>query len=63
MTGPARLTDTADQLIGSYLAAVAARLMGPTAARRDILDELGAGIADSAETYRGAGLNPGWPPT
>jgi hypothetical protein len=31
MTGPARLTDTADQLIGSYLAAAAARLTGPTA--------------------------------
>ena len=58
MTGPARLAETADQLIGSYLAAIAARLTGPAAARRDILDELGAGVADAAEKYRGAGLNP-----
>ena len=56
MTGPARLAETADQVIGSYLAAVAARLTGPPTARRDILDELGAGVADAAETYRGAHL-------
>jgi hypothetical protein len=58
VTGPARLADPADQVIGSYLAAIAARLPGPATARRDILDELGAGVADAAETYRGAGLNP-----
>ena len=58
MTSPARLPDTDDQVIGSYLAAVAARLTGPATARRDILDELGAGVADAADAYRGAGLNP-----
>jgi hypothetical protein len=58
MTVPARLTDAADQVIGAYLAAVAVRLTGPASARRDIIDELGAGVADAAETYRGAGLNP-----
>jgi hypothetical protein len=58
MTVPAQLTDSADQVIGFYLAAIAAKLTGPAAARRDTLDELGAGVADAAETHRGAGLNP-----
>lgn len=58
MTGPARPPDTADQAIGSYLAEIAAGLPGPASARRGILAELGAGVADAADAYRAAGLNP-----
>jgi hypothetical protein len=58
VTGPARSSGTADQAIGSYLAEIAAGLPGPASARRDILAELGAGVADSADAYRRAGLNP-----
>jgi hypothetical protein len=58
MTGSARLPDTADQAIGSYLAEIAAGLHGPARTRRGILAELGAGVADAADAYRGAGLNP-----
>jgi hypothetical protein len=58
MTSSARLPDTDDQVIGAYLTEIAARLPGPATSRRDILDELGAGVADAADAYRGAGLNP-----
>ena len=58
MTGSGRLPDTGDEVIGSYLTAIAARLPGPATSRRDILDELRAGVADAADTYRGTGLNP-----
>ncbi|HEY7430040.1 MAG TPA: permease prefix domain 1-containing protein [Streptosporangiaceae bacterium] len=47
-----------DQAIGSYLAEIAARLPGPARARRDILAELGTGLADAADAYRRAGLDP-----
>jgi hypothetical protein len=40
----------------SYLAEVAARLPGRQRARRDILAELGAGLADAADGYRATGL-------
>lgn len=58
MTGAARRSGPADQVIESYLAAIAAELAGPAAARRDILAELRAGVADAADTYRGSGLDP-----
>lgn len=61
MTGRARLADPADPAdpaIEAYLAAIAARLPGPAASRRDILSELGAGVADAADAHRGAGLAP-----
>jgi hypothetical protein len=58
VTGTAWLPDAADPAIGSYLAAIAADLPGPAASRRDILAELGAGLADAADGYLGAGLNP-----
>lgn len=55
MTGPA---GGRDQILGSYLAEIAARLIGPARARRDILAELGAGLADATVAYRSAGLDP-----
>jgi hypothetical protein len=53
MTGPA-----GDGVLGSYLAEIADRLIGPAGARRDILAELGAGLADATDAYRSAGLDP-----
>jgi hypothetical protein len=47
-----------EEAIGSYLAEIAAGLDGPASTRRDILAELGAGVADAADEYRSAGLNP-----
>ncbi len=45
--------------MGAYLAEVAARLGGgPAGMRRDILAELGAGLADAADAHRAAGLDP-----
>jgi hypothetical protein len=61
---PAGLPGTADppgaaeRVFGSYLAEVADRLIGPARVRRDILAELGAGLADTADAYRSAGLAP-----
>lgn len=52
------LPDTADRAIGSYLAEISAGLPGPARTRRSVLAELGAGVADAAEAYRGAGLDP-----
>jgi HAAS len=43
--------------ISSYLAEIAARLEGPARARRDILAELRAGLADATDSYRAAGLD------
>lgn len=56
-TGPAGIAGIAEQAIGCYLAEIAARLAGPARARRDILAELGAGLADATDAYRSAGLN------
>jgi len=63
MTGPpgaapAELPGPAERVIGSYLAEVAGRLIGPAGARRDVLAELGAGLADATDAYRSAGLAP-----
>jgi hypothetical protein len=58
VSGPAGLPGHAEQAIGSYLAEIAARLTGPARARRDILAELGAGLADAADAYRCGGLSP-----
>jgi hypothetical protein len=58
MISPARCPDTAAQAIGCYLDEIAAGLTGPAGARRDILAELGAGVADAADAHRCAGLNP-----
>lgn len=52
MTGPA------EQVIGSYLAQVARRMIGPVKARRDILAELRGGLADATDAYCSAGLAP-----
>ncbi len=61
MSGPpgnAGYPGGSEQAIGSYLAEIAARLTGPARARRDILAELGAGLADATDAYRSAGLTP-----
>jgi len=58
VTGPAGLPGHAEQAIASYLAEIAARLTGPARARRDILAELRAGLADAADAHRSAGLSP-----
>ena len=50
--------DQPERTIGSYLAEIAARLTGPARVRRDILAELGAGLADAADAHRSAGLSP-----
>jgi len=55
---PAGLPAAAEQVIGSYLTEVVHRLIGPARARRDILAELGAGLADATDGYRPAGLDP-----
>ena len=58
MSGPAGPPGAAEQAIGSYLAEIAAGLDGPASARRDIVAELGTGVADAAEAHRCAGLEP-----
>jgi ribulose bisphosphate carboxylase small subunit len=55
VTGPA---GGGEQVLGSYLAEIADRLIGPARTRRDILAELGAGLADATDAYRSAGLDP-----
>ncbi|MGH2904758.1 MAG: hypothetical protein ACRDK7_14425 [Solirubrobacteraceae bacterium] len=59
MSGPAEppAPGVAEQTIESYLAEIAARLDGPVNARREILAELGAGLADAADAHRYAGLD------
>ena len=58
LPGNADLPGTAEQVIGSYLTEVARGLIGPARARRDILTELGAGLADATDAYRSHGLAP-----
>jgi hypothetical protein len=58
MTGPAGLPGTAEKAIRSYLAELADSLPGPAGVRRDIVAELGAGLADAADAYRSGGLDP-----
>ncbi|MEV5747421.1 permease prefix domain 1-containing protein [Actinoallomurus sp. NPDC052308] len=58
MTGPSGLSGASDQVIGCYLTEVSARLIGPAKARRDILAELGAGLADAADAHHSRGLEP-----
>jgi hypothetical protein len=58
VTSPAGRPGPAEQAVGSYLAEIAGRLTGPARARRDILAELGAGLADAADAYCSTGLNP-----
>jgi hypothetical protein len=58
VTVPGGPPGAADDVIGVYLAEIAARLTGPAGARRDILAELGAGLADAADAHRSAGLSP-----
>lgn len=58
-TGPAGPAGPAEEVMGAYLAEIAARLGGgPAGIRRDILAELGAGLADAADTHLSAGLDP-----
>jgi hypothetical protein len=57
VTSPNELSSACEQTIGSYLAEIDARLAGPARARRDIMTELGAGLADAADAHRSAGLN------
>ncbi|GAA4640220.1 hypothetical protein GCM10023196_104870 [Actinoallomurus vinaceus] len=47
-----------EDVMESYLAEVAGRLIGPARARRDILAELAAGIADAADAHAAAGMDP-----
>ena len=58
MSGPAEPPGAAEQAIRSYLAEIAAGLDGPASARRDIMSELGTGVADAADAHRCAGLEP-----
>lgn len=58
MSGPAGSPGAAEQAIRSYLAEIAAGLDGPASARRDIVAELGTGVADAADAHRRAGLDP-----
>ena len=60
MTGTSRMPapGTGDETLGAYLAEIAARLPGPARARRDIMAELGTGLADAADAHRCAGLSP-----
>ena len=58
MTGPAAPPSPAEHVIGSYLAQIAAGLHGPASTRRDIVAELGTGVADAADAHRRAGLDP-----
>jgi hypothetical protein len=58
MTSPAGVPGTAERVIGSYLAEIAAKMAGPARLRRDIVTELGAGLADAADAHRRAGLDP-----
>jgi hypothetical protein len=50
--------NVAEQAIESYLAEIAAGLDGPANACREIVAELGAGLADAADAHRYGGLNP-----
>jgi hypothetical protein len=58
VSDPAGPPGAAEQAIGSYLAEIAAGLHGPASARRDIMAELGTGVADAADAHRRAGLDP-----
>jgi hypothetical protein len=58
VTGPAGSPGGAEQVIGSYLAEIAASLGGPARIRRDIVAELGTGVADAADAHCRAGLDP-----
>ena len=58
MSGPAGPPGAAEQAIRSYLAEIAAGLDGPARTRRDIVSELGTGVADAAHAHRCAGLDP-----
>jgi hypothetical protein len=55
---PADVPAAPQKVIESYLTDVAHRLIGPARARRDILTELGAGLADATDAYCSAGLDP-----
>ncbi len=57
MTRPAEPAPAGDEILGAYLAGVAARMAGPARARREILAELGAGLEDAADVYHQAGLD------
>ncbi|GAA4485549.1 hypothetical protein GCM10023191_010380 [Actinoallomurus oryzae] len=46
------------EVIAAYLDEIAARLNGPARARRDIIAELRAGLADASDAHRSAGLSP-----
>ena len=52
------MPSVAEQAVESYLAEIAAGLDGPASARREIVAELGAGLADAADAHRYAGLDP-----
>ncbi|GAB3984417.1 hypothetical protein GCM10029978_094050 [Actinoallomurus acanthiterrae] len=58
MTRPGGPPGPPEDVIGSYLADTAGRLIGPDRARRDILDELAAGLADAADAHADAGMDP-----
>jgi hypothetical protein len=58
VSGPAAPPAAEEQAIRSYLAEIAAGLDGPASTRRDIMSELGTGVADAADAHRCAGLDP-----
>jgi hypothetical protein len=59
MTSPAQWPSAdAEQAVESYLADVAVRLPCPARPRTDIVAELRAGLLDSVDSYRSAGLAP-----
>jgi hypothetical protein len=58
VSGPAGPPGAAEQAIRSYLAEIATGLDGPAGARREIVAELGTGVADAADAHRRAGLDP-----
>lgn len=53
-----RSADGAGGAIGVYLDALASSLVGPGAARVEILTEIGDGLLEAAGTYRSQGLTP-----
>jgi HAAS len=53
-----RSADGAGVAIGGYLDALASSLVGPGAARAEILTEIGDGLLEAAGTYRSQGLTP-----
>jgi hypothetical protein len=48
---------SSNRIIDDYVHSIGVRLLGPSRARSDILDELHGGLLDAAEEYRSRGCN------